>query len=122
MNVVVNCGVSYESDLARVEEIVREIANDVIRDMEQAVTGSEPFFGFSAFGDSNIDFYIFLQATDRTGTFIIASEVVKRIHRRFREEGIEINYPVRKLVPSSPNGAQHLTETVVPGNAQPGAE
>ena len=37
-------------------------------------------------------------------------------------EGIEINYPVRKLVPSSPNGAQHLTETVVPGNAQPGAE
>jgi small-conductance mechanosensitive channel len=122
MNVVVNCGVSYESDLARVEEIVREIANDVIRDMEQAVTGSEPFFGFSAFGDSNIDFYIFLQATDRTGTFIIASEVVKRIHRRFREEGIEINYPVRKLVTSSPNGAQHLTETVVPGNAQPGAE
>ena len=122
MNIVVNCGVSYESDLARVEEIVLEIAKDVIRDVEQAVTGSEPFFGFSAFGDSNIDFYIFLQATDRTGTFIIASEVVKRIHRRFREEGIEINSPVRKLVPSSPNGAQHLTETVVPGNAQPGAE
>ena len=119
MNVVVNCGVSYESDLARVEEIVLEIANDVIRDVEQAVTGSEPFFGFSAFGDSNIDFYVFLLATDRTGTFIIASEVIKRIHRRFREEGIEINYPVRKLVPSSTNGAQHPTDTVAAGNAQP---
>ncbi len=122
MNVVVNCGVSYESDLARVEEIVLEIANDVIRDVEQAVTDSEPFFGFSGFGDSNIDFFVFLLATDRTGTFIIESEVIKRIHRRFREEGIEINYPVRKLVPSSPNGALHPTETVATGNAQPANE
>ncbi len=119
MNVVVNCGVSYDSDLARVEEIVVEIATEVIKDVEQAVTDGEPFFGYSAFGDSNIDFFIFLQATDRTGTFIIASEVIKRIHERFRKEGIEINYPVRKLVPSSTNGAVHLTETAVPVDARP---
>ena len=122
MNVVVNCGVSYESDLARVEEIVLEIANDVIRDVEQAVTGSEPFFGFSKFGDSNIDFFVFLLATDRTGTFIIASVVIKRIHQRFREEGSEINYPVRKLVSSSPNGALHPSETMAARNAQPARE
>lgn len=119
MNVVVNCGVSYESDLARVEEIVLEIANEVVLGEERAATGSEPFFGFSAFCDSNIDFFVFLLATDRTGTFTIASEVIKRIHRRFREEGIEINYPVRKLVSSSTNGALNLTENVAAGNAQP---
>jgi small-conductance mechanosensitive channel len=105
-----------------VEEIVLEIATDVIRDVEEAVTDGEPFFGYSAFGDSNIDFFIVLQATDRTGTFIIASEVIKRVHARFREEGIEINYPVRKLVPSSPNGAVHLTETAVPSDLQPADE
>mgnify|MGYP000589700890 CR=1 FL=1 len=58
----------------------------------------EPFFGFSAFGDSNIDFFVFFQATDRLGSFVVKSEVIKRIHERFNEEGIEINYPVRKMV------------------------
>lgn len=122
MNVVVNCGVSYDSDLVRVEEIVLEVASDVIRDVEQAMSDSEPFFGYSGFGDSNIDFFIFLQATDRTGTFIIASEVIKRIHDRFLREGIEINYPVRKLVPSSPNGAAYLAKTTTPIDPQPADE
>ena len=59
------------------------------------------------------------RATDRTGTFIIASEVIKRIHERFLREGIEINYPVRKLVPSSPNGAVHLAKTTIQIDPQP---
>jgi small-conductance mechanosensitive channel len=118
MNVIVRCGVSYESDLAQVEEIVMEIAKDVISKAEQGITGSEPFFAFNEFGDSNIEFFVSVQATDRLGTFIIASEVIKRVHQRFGELGIVINYPVRKLVQSSPNGTMHLTETVAPGHAK----
>ena len=30
MNVIVNCGVSYEADLAHVERVVREVADVVV--------------------------------------------------------------------------------------------
>ena len=63
-----------------------------------SIKNVDPFFGFSNFGDSNIDFFIFIQAVDRNGTFVLKSELMKRIHARFTSEGIEINYPVRKLL------------------------
>ena len=52
--------------------------------------------------DENVDFYVFLQAIDRAGTFGLGSELIKRIHDRFNREGIEINYPVRKLILPEP--------------------
>ena len=57
-----------------------------------------PFFGFSEFGDSNIDFWVVIQASDRLGSFALKSTLIKNIHTRFSKEGIEINYPVRKLI------------------------
>ena len=69
-----------------------------------------PYFGFSEFGDSNIDFWVFLQARDRWGTFTVTNDLIKRIHARFKEEDIEINYPMRKLVASTSNGRLPLLE------------
>ena len=106
MNVVVTGGVSYESDLAHVEKVVLEVTGQVIAESQHSIKDVEPFFGFSEFGDSNIDFWIFFQATDRGASFSLKSEVIKRIHSRFNEEGIEINYPVRKLV--HPPSDDHL--------------
>lgn len=111
MNVIVNCGVSYESDLAHVERIVQEVTKEVVKDSPDAVTETDPFIGFSEFGDSNIDFFVFLQAKDRIGSFILKSLVIKQIHARFAEEGIEINYPVRRLVyPPTGNGASPVIQ------------
>jgi|TARA_B110000263_G_C15249827_1_gene483536 small-conductance mechanosensitive channel len=100
MNVIVTCGVSYESDLEQVENIALEEAEALVKESTHSIKDMDPFFGFSNFGDSNIDFFIFLQAVDRNGTFILKSQLMKRIHSRFTAEGIEINYPVRKLVVS----------------------
>ena len=102
MNVIVTCGVSYDANLEDVERFSVEEAEAVINDSDQAIKDVEPFFGFSNFGDSNIDFFVFLQAIDRSGTFTLKSELIKRIHERFNVEGIEINYPVRKIVYSEP--------------------
>ena len=102
MNVIVTGGVAYESNLVDVEKYALEEARTVIDESEKAIKGTEPSFGFSNFGDSNVDFYVFLQAIDRAGTFGLRSELIKRIHDRFNREGIEINYPVRKLILSEP--------------------
>ena len=103
MNVLVYCGVSYDSDLELVESVVREASQELVTESEHAVDG-EPWFGFEEFGDSNISFWVFVQATDRLGSFYLTSDLVKVIHSRLTAEGIEINYPVRKLVFPSENG------------------
>ena len=45
-----------------------------------------------------MDFWVWVQATDRLGSFVLKSELMIALHERFGKEGIEINYPVRKLI------------------------
>ncbi|PZC42154.1 MAG: Small-conductance mechanosensitive channel [Chloroflexi bacterium] len=116
MNIIVTCGVSYESDLSHVETIALEEAASLIKESSHSVKNAEPFFGFSNFGDSNVDFYIFLQAVDRQGTFTLKSELMKRIHSRFASEGIEINYPVRRLVLPEEFNPEGFIVPAKPGN------
>ena len=94
----VTCGVSYESNLTAIEKISLETAKKVIKNCPSAVKDQNPFFAFDNFGDSNIDFWVFLRATDRLGSFQLKSEMIKSLHTRFAKENIEINYPVRRLV------------------------
>ncbi len=110
MNVIVTGGVSYSSDLQQVEDILMDVANKIVVESEHAVTETEPRAGFSVFGDSNIDFWVFLQATDRAGSFQLKSQMIKQILLRFNEAGIVINYPIRHLVvddaPEEEDGAE----------------
>ncbi len=98
VTILVPCGVSYESDLERVESVSLEVANGVRDDLEEAIDDFDPVVRFSDFGESNIDFNVIMQARDRLGSFVVKHELIKRLHSRFGQEGIEINYPVRKLV------------------------
>ncbi|MBI4338268.1 MAG: mechanosensitive ion channel family protein [Chloroflexi bacterium] len=104
MNTIVTGGVSYESDLAHVEKVILEVASEVIRDVPEAVKDATPAVGFDKFDDSNINFWVFLRAKDRGASFKVKSELIKRLHARFAREGIEINYPVRKLVHARTDG------------------
>ena len=105
---MVEAGVSYSSDLARVQEVSLEVAAQVIKDRPEAITGSDPYFGYERFGDSNVDFWVWVQATDRLGSFVLKSELMIALHERFGKEGIEINYPVRKLIIDKTEGVQDL--------------
>ncbi|MDA0734181.1 MAG: mechanosensitive ion channel family protein [Chloroflexi bacterium] len=94
----VECGVSYESNLDEVERISLEVARQVVKESPVGYEEFEPRVRFASFGDSNIDFRVVFQATDRVGSLEIQSQIIKRLHQRFIGEGIEINYPVRKLL------------------------
>ena len=97
LNVRVTCGVSYDSDLEQVERVTLEECKRVQDESESSIKDQDPRFGFDSFDDSNISFWVFMQATDRLGSFTLTSEVIKAIHARFILEGITINYPVRTL-------------------------
>jgi len=97
MGITVDAGVSYSSDLAHVERVALEVAREVVEELDEAVKDFEPWFSFEEFGDSNVNFWMWVQANDRIGSFRVRSELIKRLHARFEKEGITINYPVRHL-------------------------
>ena len=97
VNVFLTCGVSYDSDLARVEAVSMDVMRCVLDSSPHGVKEYGAYFGFDTFGESNVDFWLFLQAKDRLASFELRSELVHELHRRFAEEDIVINYPVRML-------------------------
>ena len=97
VNVYVTCGVSYDSDLDHVEAICREVMDDLVQNDSNAIRSYGSWFAFDAFGDSNVDFWLFMQARDRVASFNLQSTLIKNLHREFRVENIIINYPVRTL-------------------------
>lgn len=98
MYVMVYCGVSYDSDLDHVQEVVVKASEKLVAQSPDAIHDVAPWFGFERFDDSNITFWVFIQATDRLASFALTNDLVKAIHRCLREAGVEINYPMRKLV------------------------
>ena len=100
---MVACGVSYDSNLREVERICLEVAAEVLEESEDAIKDFEPRVRFFEFADSNINFRIIFQGVDRVATFAMQHEIIMRLHARFKDEGIEINYPVRKLTSAHPD-------------------
>ena len=100
--VSVNVGVSYDSDLEHVEAVTLEVARQVLRDVEGGVLEKPPLVLFHAFGDSSIDFEVRMMVSEFTSQGVVRHEFIKRLHRRFNEEGIQIPFPIRTLVFSSP--------------------
>ena len=97
VNVYLECGVSYDSDLRRVEQVCLEVMDEVLDTVPQAVKEYGSYFGYNSFGDSNVNFWLFIQSRDRLGSFVVQTELMKRLHARLTDEDITINYPVRTL-------------------------
>ena len=106
LDMVVSCGVAYESDLKRVEAVSREVMESLRRECPGADQDTEPIFRYEAFGESNIEFYMILRARNRVAGFEVRSELIKELHSRLAAEAITINYPVRKL--QLPDGTSPL--------------
>ena len=126
VNVYITCGVAYESDLHQVERVSKQVLDEVLHTHPGAVPEYGAYVGYESFGDSNIDLWLFVQAADRLAAFEVQSEIIKRLHTRFTDEGITINYPVRTLrfaddaSPPRPSAGAAATATRPPADA-PGA-
>jgi potassium efflux system protein len=91
--VVLNVGIAYSADAERACTLLREI----IREYKQIVPEPEPTVTFEQLGDSSLVIVVraFLKSLDERLPTIHALNTT--IHRRFREEGIEIPFPQRDL-------------------------
>lgn len=98
MEVWFTCGVSYASDLEQVERVTVEVAREVMATVPGGVPDFEPAVRFSAFNESSIDFTIIVQTAEFLLQYRVVHELIKRLHARYRSEGIEIPFPIRTLV------------------------
>ena len=96
--VSVEVGVAYDSDLEHVEQVALEVAREVIEDDQGGPLHRDPLVRFHTFGDSSVNFEVRMMVRDFQTQGPIRHEVIKRLHRRFGEEGIEIPFPIRTLV------------------------
>lgn len=99
----IEVGVSYDSDLERVEEVTLEVAREVIEAFDLEET-PEPVLRYQGFGDSAVTYRLRLRVDDYSRQFPVRHELVKRIHARYREEGIEIPFPIRTVY--APRGVE----------------
>jgi len=91
--IVIKVGVGYESDAAKVSDILMEIA----RGHPQVVQSPPPAAFLLGFGDSALEFELRCVVADVERSLSVKSDIYHAIIKQFRQAGIEIPYPQREL-------------------------
>ncbi|UQT54855.1 mechanosensitive ion channel family protein [Streptomyces durmitorensis] len=97
LSIMVQVGVSYDSDLEQVERVTTEVVENVMKDVDGALPDHEPAVRFHTFGDSRISFTVILGVGEFSDQYRIKHEFIKQLHQRYRAEGIRVPSPVRTV-------------------------
>ena len=91
----VSCGVGYEDDLQKVEDIVTKIISDNFPHQE----GEAIDFFFTEFGDSSINFVtrFWIDSKKPKPKLAAQHKAIKLIKQHFDEAGVNIPFPIRTL-------------------------
>lgn len=95
--ILVEVGVHYDSDLQKVERVTCEVAKETMQTVVGGVCGFEPFIRYHTFNQSSIDFTVILRAQRFVDGYLIKHEFIKKLHERYKGEGIVIPFPIRTL-------------------------
>ena len=114
VGIIIPIGVGYESDLDLVERVTLEVARDVQARFDNynpndATSHLHPAVLYQEFGDSSINFWAVLHASVYTKQLKLKHEFIKDITRRYREEGINIPFPIRTIDMPNLSGAAEKT-------------
>jgi len=98
VSLVLNIGVSYDSDSRRVEKLLVEEATRAVTEVEGLLSDPAPVVRFiPGFGDSALDFTLICQVREFVDQYYVQHELRHRIFERFKKEGIEIPFPQRTV-------------------------
>lgn len=97
MAFVVPVGVSYDSDLDKVERVTVEVAKQVLKKTPGGVKDFEPFIRYNEFDDYSIKFSVILRVEKFVDKYLVLHEFIKALKKRYDAEGIEIPYPIHTI-------------------------
>ena len=96
MSLLLNISVSYNEDPKRVEQVLVEEALKGAEEIEGLLKEPAPFVRFiPGFGNYSLDFTLICQIDDFVSQYLAQHELRKRIFYRFKQEGIEIPFPIQ---------------------------
>ncbi|WP_433186121.1 mechanosensitive ion channel family protein [Actinoallomurus sp. CA-150999] len=98
MSISVKVVIGYHSDLEHVEKVTLDVAQEVMATVDGGMTEYEPSVRFNTMGESSIGFSVNLRTREFTDQYIVVHEFIKRLHRRYRSEGIDIPFPQGSLI------------------------
>lgn len=93
--VPVELGIAYDSDLETVEKVTLEVAREICGDLATDNAKKFPFIRYGKFNYYSIALTVYLQIAEEEffDHLTLKHEFIKHLHRRYREEGIEIPVP-----------------------------
>ncbi|HSE92834.1 MAG TPA: mechanosensitive ion channel family protein [Methylomirabilota bacterium] len=98
MSLLVPVGVSYASEPDHVERVLVEETLAAAKEVPGLLAEPAPFVRLiPGFGDSSLNFTLICQVATFVDQYAAQHELRKRILARFRQEGIEIPFPVRTV-------------------------
>ncbi len=95
MLITAKIGVSYDSDLAKVERVTLEVAKQIMTEVEGGVPEYEPFMRYTKFDYYSINFLIYLRVKEYYDQLIVKHEFLKTLHKRYQQEDIKLAFPVK---------------------------
>jgi moderate conductance mechanosensitive channel len=95
---VVDVGVAYDSDLARVREVLGDVANQLNEDPEwtDKLLETPEVWGVEALAADSVTVRVVLKTVPGQ-QWAVARELRQRVHARLKAEGIEIPFPQRTV-------------------------
>ncbi|MCX7943619.1 MAG: mechanosensitive ion channel family protein [Deltaproteobacteria bacterium] len=93
MAILITVGVSYNSDIEKVERILLEVGREVTKNFDFMNKNFEPLVRLNpGFTHSSLEFTLIISVSEVTYQFVAMHEARKLIIKKFRENGIEIPY------------------------------
>jgi small-conductance mechanosensitive channel len=96
-SIAVDGGVSYESDLSKVQNVLLDEAVQLMQEPEFTIPDFQPSVYFTGFLDSGISFRVFLRSRNFSEQIKLRHRYIQKIHARFILERIEMPYSKRDL-------------------------
>jgi small-conductance mechanosensitive channel len=101
--VPVEVGISYDSDLEKVEKVTLEVMQEIAQLLQPQLGDYQPFIRYHKFDYYSIVLTVYLKVVEEEffQHLTIKHEFIKLLHRRYQQEGIKIPYPI--LFPYPPS-------------------
>ncbi|WP_138434014.1 mechanosensitive ion channel family protein [Winogradskyella algicola] len=96
MRVFLECGVGYESDLEKVEQLTKEVIAETFDQVEKP---EDVEFYYTEFGDSSINYLcrFWIDAESMLEKLRAKTKAIIEIKKAYDKEGINIPFPIRTL-------------------------
>ncbi len=102
----VEVSISPDNDLERVEQVTKEIIRETLDSSEGGMKNFEPLIRYFAVVDNRISLRAILRVVEYSYRFPVRHEFIKRLNKRYQQEGIKMAFPLQSVFITSKGNSE----------------